>query len=460
MTTDDYAAFLHTKQLVVPSSGKTIDEDALNPALFPFQRDLVRWSLRKGRAALFADTGLGKSFMQLEWARLAAERTLILAPLAVAKQTQREGAKWGIPVTYARRQADAATSGITVTNYEMLGSFDPSEFGAVVLDESGILKSFEGKTRTALIDAFRCTPMRLCCTATPAPNDIAEIANHAEFLGVMSRAEMLACFFVHDDNGWRLKGHAREPFYRWMASWGMSLKKPSDLGYSDLGYDLPALSIEPHFIATEYTPEGQLFAVDLKGITERAAVRRDTITERVNAAVDLIYSEPDQPWIAWCGLNDEGEMLHRLLDRANAVLVEGSQSPEEKADAVERFYAGEVRVMVTKPSIAGFGLNLQHCARMVFVGLGDSYESYYQSIRRCWRFGQEREVVAHIVLTEPEEVIYRNVLRKEAEAEQTARELVKHVAEFEREEISAVKSRDTYQPMQQMMLPRWLRRAA
>lgn len=427
-----YANFLDSKRLIVPSAGVDVAADALHDALFPFQRDLTRWALRKGRAAIFADTGLGKTLMQLAWAQQAGERVLILAPLGVARQTVREAARWGIRARYMRAQpADAC--GITITNYEMLPHFDPAAFDAVVLDESSILKNFEGKTRTSLIEAFRNTPMRLCCTATPAPNDISELANHAEFLGILSRAEMLASFFVHDEDGWRLKGHARTPFYRWLASWGMSLKRPSDLGYSDLGYDLPGLSIVPEIVDTDYSPPGQLFATTLKGVGDRAAVRKATLTDRVRRAADLILAEPDEPWIAWCGLNDEGRQLAALV--SDSVLVEGSQSPDEKADALEAFVAGRIRVMVTKPSIAGFGLNMQHCARMVFVGLGDSYETYYQSIRRCYRFGQQREVNAHIVLTEPEEAIYTNVLRKEREAQETATELLQHVAVFEREEI-------------------------
>jgi len=312
-----------------------------------------------------------------------------------------------------------------------------------VLDESSILKNFEGKTRTQLIRTFAKTPMRLCCTATPAPNDIAELATHAEFLGIMSRAEMLASFFVHDDNGWRLKGHARAPFYRWLASWGMSLKRPSDLGYSDLGYDLPPLTIVPEIVETDYSPPGQLFATTLKGVGDRAAVRKETMVDRVWRAAELITAEPDQSWIAWCGLNDEGRNLAELLPD-DSVLVEGQQTPEQKADAIEAFAQGKVRVLITKASIAGFGLNFQHCARMVFVGLGDSYETYYQSIRRCYRFGQQREVKAHIVLTEPEEAIYTNVLRKEREAQDTAAQLLQHVAAYEREEIGQVNADAEY----------------
>lgn len=456
-TTADYTDFLAQKRLIVPSSGRSIEPGDLHPALFSFQRDLVRWSLRKGRAALWCDTGLGKTLMQLCWSQHAAERVLILAPLAVAQQTVREGERWGIPVTYARQQDQSAPVGITVTNYEMLDRFEPETFGAVVLDESSILKSYEGKIRTALIEAFRHTPYRLACSATPAPNDREELSNHAEFLGVMSRAEMLSAFFLHDDQGWRLKRHAVGPFYRWLASWAMSLKKPSDIGaYDDTGYNLPPLTIEPHFARTDYVPPGRLFADRLQGVTERAAVRRDTIEERVAVAATLVKMEPEEPWICWVGLNEEGERLKRELPEAD--LIEGSQLPDEKAAAVLRFLDGETRIMITKSSITGYGLNLQRCARMVFVGIGDSYEQYYQSIRRCWRFGQDRPVTAHIVLSEPERVIYENVLRKEQEALTLSAELVQNVGAFERQEIEQMSARDDYEPAQEMRLPHWLRR--
>lgn len=453
-----YTDFLETKAVVVHPTGRDIADAEIHPSLFGFQRDLVRWSVRKGRAALFADTGLGKTRMQIEWARLTGQRALILAPLAVARQTVNEGAEIGVRITYARRQEDAAPTGITITNYEMLHAFDPSAFGAVVLDESSILKNFEGKVRAQMIAAFRDTPYRLACTATPAPNDIAELANHAEFLGVMKREEMLAAFFVHDDTGWRLKGHAREPFYRWLASWGMSLKRPSDLGYSDDGYALPPLEITATLVPTTFTRPGELFATTLKGIGDRAAVRQQTLTERVRAAADLIAAEPDEPWIAWVGLNDEGRALADLVPVA--ALVEGKHTPEYKADTIGAFVRGDCRVIVSKTSIFGFGLNLQRCARMVFVGLSDSYEAYYQAIRRCWRFGQTRPVHAYIVLTEPEEAIYANVLRKQREAEQTAGELVKHVAQFERAEIAAVGRREDTPHGQPMRLPAWLVGAA
>lgn len=452
---DEYAAFLASKRLAVQADGIDVEPDALGPYLFPFQRDLVRWALRKGRAAIFADTGLGKTRMQLEWARLIGERTLILAPLTVARQTVAEGRKIGIHVHYTRSGSDLI-NGINITNYEMLDHFDAAAFGAVVLDESSILKSLDGKTRQKLTRMFAGTRFRLCCTATPAPNDISEIANHAEFLGIMTRAEMLATFFVHDDQGWRLKGHAVEPFYRWLASWGMSVRKPSDLGYSDEGYVLPELRIQSEIVDVP-PPPGQLFWDDLQGIQDRHRVRRLTLQARVQRAADLINGDGDQ-WIAWVGLNDEGRELHRLVP--DSVLVEGHQSPDEKAAAIEAFQDGNVRVLITKPRIAGFGMNLQNTHKMVFVGLGDSYEQYYQCIRRCWRYGQRHPVDIYIVLSEPEREIYHNVLRKEAEHREMSEQLIRHVQQFERAEIGMASHDMDYKPTTPMALPSWLRKGA
>ena len=427
-----YDSFIAGKVDVTDFDGVDVPRSAINPILFDFQTDLVQWALRKGRSAIFADTGLGKTFMQLEWARLTDEPALILAPLAVAHQTVEEAARLDIDIAYAQRQSDVTTR-IAITNYERLDSFDPAAFGAVVLDESSILKNYTGKTRTALIEAFGQTPYRLCCTATPAPNDIAEIANHAEFLGLMSRVEMLAAFFVHDDNGWRLKGHAHDAFYKWMAGWSMAVKRPSDLGYDEEGFDLPPLHVVPEIVDSAWKPEGQLFAASLKGITERAHVRKTTLTARTERAAELVNGDR-HPWIVWVGLNSESDAMANLVP--DAVVVEGAQSPEKKAALLHGFAHGQHRVLITKPSIAGFGLNFQHCAQMAFVGLGDSYEQYYQAIRRCWRFGQKREVTAHVVLSEPEQAIYFNVLSKEQEAKRLSDSLIANVAEYEKASLT------------------------
>ena len=431
--TTNYQDFLASKRLVVRASGKQVSREDVHPLLFEFQRDLVMWAVRKGRAAIFADTGLGKTFMQLEWARLIGGRSLVIAPLSVARQTVREALKIGQTVHYTRK-GDDLIDGVNITNYEMVEHFNPADFVSVVLDESSILKSLDGKTRQKLTEMFDGTAYRLACTATPAPNDIAEIANHAEFLGIMTRAEMLAAFFVHDDDGWRLKGHAEEKFFRWMASWGMSIKKPSNLGYEDDGFVLPPLNIHTQFVDTGYRPEGQLFFTTLKGISDRSEVRRNTLQPKAEAVAELVNNSAEQ-WIVWHGLNDEGYALRDLIP--DAVLVEGSQSIDEKIGAIERFQDGSIRVLVTKPSIAGFGMNFQNAHHMAFLGLNDSWEAYYQAIRRCYRFGQKHPVHVHIVLAEIEQAIYQNVKDKEKEANRMSDNLINNVQEFEKAEISS-----------------------
>lgn len=450
-----YADFLRSKRLLAPADGLEIDRAELDPRLFDFQKDQVVWSLRKGRCALFNDTGLGKSFMQIEWARQLNQRAyyvLIVAPLAVAKQTVREAAKWGMSIEYVREQAAITWATPTViTNYEHIQKFDMRQFGGVVLDESSILKSQDGKTRTRLIELCREIPYRLCCTATPAPNDISEIANHAEFLGLMTRTEMLAHFFVHDDSGWRLKGHATEPFYRWLASWGMSVKKPSDLGYEDGAFILPPLTITPHFVTTDWKPDGMLFSVKLKGIGERSQARKATVGPRVIKAVEIIQGEPNEKWLVFCGTNDESAALKKAL---NAIEVKGSDDVDWK-EAAAVWFAGHGpcpcrkddcghHVLVTKVSIFGFGLNFQSCARELHCGLSDSEEQFYQGCRRIWRFGQTRECVVHVVLSDAEYPIYENVMAKEKRAAELSANLIKNVAAYERAEISSELGEFTY----------------
>ncbi len=417
-----YEKFLASKQRSAHKVGPQIDAGDVHPILHDWQADIVSWAVRQGRGAIFADCGLGKTFMQLEWARLVADRTLILAPLSVARQTVREARKLGIDARYVRDGDDAIGDGVWVTNYEMVNRFDPAEFGAVVLDESSILKNVEGKTRKRLTDSLAVVPYRLACTATPAPNDVAELCNHAEFLGVMPRAEMLAAFFVHDEIGWRPKGHAIGPMYEWMATWSVALRRPSDAGYSDEGYDLPPLNIEAEVIDVDIEADGQLFATELGGVGGRSKVRRATLDARCDRAAELCQ-QPGQ-WIVWCGLNDEASTIARAVD--GAVNVEGSWSPDDKAEALEAFQDGTIRVLVTKPSIAGFGMNFQNCHQMCFVGLSDSYEAYYQAIRRCYRFGQTEPVTVHVIVSTLEAQIVENVRRKETEAVLMSAELVKH----------------------------------
>jgi hypothetical protein len=661
LAADSYRSFLASKRLTAPSVGIDVDPATLHPAMREHQRRITAWALKKGRAAVFADTGLGKALIAMEWAQqlgLAglAPRTLILAPLSVAQQFVREGEKWGIPVVYARSEAEAPATGIVTSNYERLDRFmveDTTRWPAVVLDESSILKTYTGETKRKLIARFRHTMYRLCCTATPAPNDVEELCHHADFLGVMSEQDMKATFFIskgqdQKSSRFRLKNHARKAFYSWLASWAVAAKLPSDLtgvAADDEGYVLPPLHIHSTFVPVEWVPPGQLFLVQLKGIVERAAVRRDTFKERCAATVKIIeaswsqnnnsntseivtseretnYSlptrsddlngvqsgtsnksnitaigtpatesrneqdktrnvrrgrrkksnsdagsdtpitsltgsgsrqkpdcgelrilesrrqaslsgntdsllptsnglcesrmasapsavlpkttrEPDcistttmpravsgdysaagatweldcsrivqndwQPpsltssgppeqWIVWCGLDAEQEEIVRLLGE-RCISVYGSLSADEKERRVAAWQRGDVPVLVTKVSICGFGVNWQHCARQVFVGLSDSYEAYYQAIRRSWRFGQPRPVHAHIVLSEPERAVYDNVLRKEAEAGELTRELVAAMRDFERAELGISKqdTEDRYAPTRPLVLPAWLK---
>ncbi len=419
-----YADFLASKRRAAQSIGPKVKAGDVHPFLHDWQREVVAWSVEKGRAALFEDCGLGKSVQQLEWARLSADTSLILAPLTVARQTVREAHKINMDVRYVRHGSEVTGPGVWITNYEMAEHFDPSMFGALVADESSLLKNVDGKTRQMLTKRFASVPYRLACTATPAPNDVAELTTHAEFLGLMSRAEMLAAYFVHDEDGWRLKGHGAEPMYAWMATWAVALRRPSDMGYSDEGYVLPALRIVPEVVHAEVDSGEQLFATDLGGVGGRAAVRRQTLDARVARAVRLAKAS-DEQWIVWCGLNDEADAVAEGIP--DAVNVPGSWTPDAKAKALEAFQDGGVRVLVSKPSICGHGMNFQNCASMAFVGLSDSWESYYQAIRRCYRFGQTRKVRAHIIVSALEQQIVENVRRKEVEAARMTEALVRHV---------------------------------
>jgi hypothetical protein len=416
-TLDDYERFLGVKTITTDAHGPTITGDMVNPALHAWQQRLVVWAVETRRAALWADTGLGKTWMQVEWARLSGETSLIVAPLAVCAQTVREAAKLGVNATFVHDGADIAGPGMYVTNYERVPTVDANMIDAVALDESSILKQSDGKTRTMLIEHFAAVPARLACSATPAPNDPEELTNQAEFLGRMARSHMLAAYFVHDQinaGGYRLKGHALDPMIEWMSSWAVAIRRPSDIGGSDKGYDLPGLLIDSHYVPVDIDADGQLFATELGGVSGRAKVRRQTLAARVAEAARLMASEPDEPWVLWVGMNDEADALAAAIP--GSVNVHGSMSPDEKAALLLGFADGDFRVLITKPSIASMGMNWQHCARMAFVGLGDSYEQYYQAIRRCYRYGQTRVVRAHIVLSDLESQIADNVARKERQA--------------------------------------------
>ena len=473
-----YAEFLASKRKPPPSSGIRVHPDELLCAdyLFPFQRQIVAWAVGRGRAAVWADTGLGKTRIEVAWAHqllatMPNARALILAPLAVARQTIAEAAIMGVPVTYVHDQAeaDAAPSQIVITNYDRLGRMRADAYAAVALDESSILKAFSGVTKRALVEMFKATPYRLSASATPAPNDLEELTNHADFLSIMTAQEMRSTFFIADSRGefmkYRLKGHAQGAFYEWLASWAIACRHPRDLGFRQDGYDLPPLSIHDHLIETGWTAEGELFTPRLEGITQRASVRKDTLDARVRAAIDLICSEPGEQWIVWTGRNDEStamaEGVADALPGATVAEVVGADDADYKAEQLAAFAAGGVQVLVTKPSIAGAGLNFQTCARMVFVGLGDSYEQYYQAIRRCWRFGQGRPVDVHIVVSDAEAVIVQNVRAKESVARATTDGLIAAIAAENRRELYAGTSKgDSYEPTRTLTLPDWIRSAA
>lgn len=455
----DYSEWLASRSKVAQSESITGAE--LNPQMFPHQRQLVQWALARGRAAIFADTGLGKTLMQTEWARIVSERgrVLILAPLAVAEQTVREAARFGIESAYRREDRGDR---ITVANYEMLDRFDPSAFVGVVLDESSILKSFDGSTRTAIIEAFRDTRFRLACTATPAPNDYTELGNHSEFLGVQSRVEMLSEYFVHDGGStqdWRLKGHARAAFWRWVCSWAAVVRKPSDLGYSDEGFALPPLIQEELAVPVDHADawtQGSLYAVDARTLSDQRALRRATMAKRVELIATKIASEPNEPAIVWCELNEESSALRSAIH--GAVEVKGADSVESKRDALLGFADGKFRVLVSKPSICGHGMNWQHCARIYFIGASHSYEQTYQAIRRCYRFGQTRQVIVRTCVAETEHDVIENVARKHREAEEMGRQMVEQISSASYASGQGARREwNNYKPGRQMEVATWLK---
>lgn len=414
----NYEDFVARKLAFTSSQG--ISDFALPDSLFDFQKALTSWALRRGKAAIFADTGLGKSRMQLAWADAVHKHTgkpiLILAPLAVAAQTAAEGASIGIEVKVCRDGSEVV-NGINITNYDRLHRFDPSVFAGIVLDESSIIKHSDAKTFRILTDAFKATPFRLCATATPAPNDWTELGTHAEFLGICTQQEMLAEYFCHDGGEtqtWRLKGHARQIFWRWVCSWGALIRRPSDLGFDDSAYKLPPLHLHEHAVDVEIAPaDGMLFSLEAQTLSERRTARRASLAARAEECAAIVNAD-HQPWVVWCDLNDEGNALTDAID--GAIQIAGSDSVDTKEERLIAFASGGPRVMVSKPSICGFGLNWQHAARMAFVGVTDSYEAYYQAVRRCWRFGQKREVHVHIFASKAEGAIVANLKRKERDA--------------------------------------------
>jgi superfamily II DNA or RNA helicase len=417
--------------------------------LFDFQQSLVDWAVRKGRAAIFADCGLGKTAMQLTWAENVARHTgkpvLILTPLAVAAQTIREGEKFGIK---CRRSSDGTVSGrIVITNYERLEHFKPADFAGVVCDESSILKSFDGARRNEITDFMRKVPYRLLATATAAPNDFIELGTSSEALGYMGHMDMLARFFKNDQNNltsrrmygeapkWRFKGHAEQPFWRWVTSWARACRQPSDLGFDDGRFVLPGLSEVDHLIETATVPEGMLFAIPATDLREQRAEKKRTVVERCQQVASMV-ADTGQPALVWCHLNEEGDLLEQLIP--GAVQVSGKDKDETKERRLIDFAEGRSRVLVTKPKIGAWGLNFQICSHVTYFP-SHSFEQYYQSVRRCWRFGQKNPVTVDIILTEGERRIMENLHRKRLQAEQMFGNLVaemNHSLKIQRKEYN------------------------
>lgn len=445
-----YEEFLQRKQIVDAPHGFNVPLEKLNSAMFDWQAHIDRWLLKKGRAAAFEDCGLGKTLQQLEWANQVNKKTgesvLILAPLSVSEQTVREGQKFQIPVTHCWAQDDVKP-GINITNYERLDKFDASKFAGVVLDESSILKSFTGATKQAIINTFRDTPYKLACTATPAPNDFMELGNHAEFLGVMKRNEMLASFFVHDGGNtsqWRLKGHAEDAFWAWVSSWAAVISNPADVGFPQEGYNLPPLNIVHHVV-------GNPNMTAAKTMKERREARKSSMPERVEKCAE-IANNTDEQVLLWCDYNAESEALEKAVNKA--VQVTGSDKQEVKAERMLGFSNGEIRTLVSKPKLAGFGMNWQNCHTVIFCGLSDSFEAYYQAVRRCWRFGQTIPVTVHIVTSADEKNVVENIKRKQDDARKMQFAMAKYTKEIVKDNISETRRvYDKYEPGKALKFP-------
>jgi len=467
---EEYRALIAAKRVGFTPRGFTdVREEDLPSSLFPHQRHGVAFALRNGSSALFYDTGLGKTAMALTWGDEIVRRTnrpvLMLAPLAVAAQHLAEAERFGIEAKASRFGIAPAKPCIAVTNYERLEKFDPADYAGVILDESSVLKSFTGKTTRALIEAFGQTPYRLACSATPAPNDHTELGQHSEFLGALSRDQMLVRWFLHDsaDTGtWRIKGHAVRDFWEWVASWARAVSKPSDLGFDDRGFEMPELVTHKHIVAADRSlsageeangklaGQARLFRMPDTSATSIHAEKRLTSQDRAAVVADVISREPDEPWVIWVDTDYDADAVRAVLP--DVVEVSGKMSIDVKEERLAAFSRGEIKRILTKPSIAGFGLNWQHCARMAFAGLSFSYESYYQAIRRCWRFRQMRPVHVHIVCADTEAAIWDTVARKAGDHDAMKREMTAAMARAAR----SSEVLRTYNPDKKAALPAWI----
>lgn len=459
----EYSEFLKRKRLTAPIAGFNPGE--LHPRAFPHQRDITRWACKRGRAAVFADCGLMKTGMEVMWAHKVHGHTnqpvLMLAPWMVAEQTRDEAANlWDVPVQLCMSQSDLKL-GVNITNYEKLHKFSPLSISGIVCDESGILKAFDGKTRNQVIEFSRTIPYRLAGSATPAPNDPTELGNHAEYLGIMSMAEMLATFFVHDGgetSKWRLKGHAEVAFREWLSTWAVFLTKPSDLGYSDEGFELPPMEIHLHVLDCGPS-EGFLFPVEARTLQERRGARRSSIDDKVREIAALVTGS-DEQWIVWCGLNGESEALAKAIP--SAVEITGKTATSDKNEKsrkalMRQFITGEKKDLVSKGRICGWGMNLQFSRNAAMCSLSDSAEEFYQIARRQWRFGQKRKVNLHVFLSELEMAVWRNVERKQKETDALKRAMAEHMKDFSQREIKGVtKEEIQYLPTKAVEIPEWL----
>jgi hypothetical protein len=439
-----YQEFIESKRITPVLAGHDVEESQLNTNLFDFQKVSVKWALKRGRAAIFADTGLGKTIMQTSWADEVVKHTggdvIIFAPLCVATQTVNEGLKFGISINYCRDQENVKP-GINITNYEMMDKFDMELFAGVVLDESSIIKNRDGKTRNAIIESCRDVRYKLSCTATPSPNDFMELGNQAEFLGIMNMSEMLAMYFINDagDTGtWILKGHAKRKFWEWMATWACVIRSPNDLGFDGSAYVLPKLNMFEHVVESA-TTDG-LFADIALGLLDRNRARKESIDDRVEKCAEIVNASNEQ-FVIWCHRNEEAEKLTKLID--GSVDVAGSDSIDHKDQTIEKFLRGDIRVMISKPKILGSGMNFQNCHNTAFVGLSDSWEQYYQAIRRFYRFGQKQEVNVHVISAESEGAVVENIKRKESQNETIGAEMVKYMSTSMKKEIFGAENERT-----------------
>lgn len=464
----DYSEFLAKKHIRPKSMGFDVADFAMNRSLKPWQMMIVKWAARRGRAAIFANCGLGKTLMQLEWARLVHEYAgkspvLIVCPLAVAEQTAKEASKFriGCSVNVVRSQS-GVMDGVNITNYERLHLFEPNRFSGIVLDESSILKSFMGSTKQKLVSMFRETPFRLCCTATPAPNDRVELGNHSEFLGVMPANEMLARWFVNDGfhaGKYRLRRHGECDFWRWVATWAVGVSSPSDLGFDDSEYKLPPLRIHEHVVES-LVPDGFLFAAtESVSATEVHREKRTNLEARVAKIREILNAEDgfSDQWVIWCDTDYEQDAIEGALKGESFVSIRGKDAENAKVEREAAWRRGDERVMLSKPEIFGYGINWQHCHRLTWFA-GYSFEKWYQAVRRLWRFGQTHPVDAHIVMTEREACMMEAITRKSNEHEQMQSEIAALMGPHMRSELGVEDvSLDSYRPSKRLEVPSWVK---